>query len=106
MIFFLHAAFSNRYYLKNIDRLPAEDWVNVRYEDLMEDPNGVVAKVLETFDLQQSVQMDFRMAAKPRKTDLDQTVLFFRPLIKRLMSRYLEYFDYRTRGTEPFSVKS
>ena len=71
--------------------------MDVRYEDLLEDPNRVVAKVLGTFDLQQSVQMDFRMFTKPRKTDLEKAVLLFRPIINRCMLRYLEYFDYRTR---------
>ena len=61
-----HVANVARYYRENIQALPRQDYVELRYEDLCEDPEAMLGRVMTFLDLQPTRDVSAREIVQPR----------------------------------------
>ena len=80
------------YYLKNISKLPKEDFVEITYEDLCEMPNDTIKEILDFLKLKSN--KDFSTYISPRKTNLHPNIEFLQNYIYSNMKGYFEKFNY------------
>ena len=85
-------AWATSYFLKNINQLPKNDYILIKYEDLCRDPNKVIAEIISFLQIKSDV--DFSMFIKPRKLDLIPEVKILKKYIFKKMKPFFEYFDY------------
>lgn len=83
-----------KYYLKNVEYLPKEDYVSIRYEELCEKPNQVINGILNFLNLESS-DIDFSGFIKPRKLSILPIVSSLKPYIFRRMKSYFQCFEYK-----------
>ncbi|MFO8133396.1 MAG: sulfotransferase [Thermoplasmatota archaeon] len=87
---------AGRYYVDNIDWLPAEDYVAVTYEELCRHPTETVSRILGHFDLDAS--FDAERYIQPRDTDTAPRVRTLNGFICRRMRRYCRRLGYTLPG--------
>lgn len=85
---------SIKYYLKNIEHLPEQDYVTITYEDLCINPKKNIETIMKCLNIAIPKKIDFSSFIKPRKIDLDQSVKQLRFFIFRCMEDYFEKFSY------------
>lgn len=61
---------SANYFLKNIDRLPQEQYVSLGYEEMCRDANREIGRVLEFLNVTSATGVDFQAQISPRPTRL------------------------------------
>ena len=83
-----------RSYLKQIRKLPPQDYFSVRYEDLCENPDQTIKGILSFLQVDKNRNIDFKGFIKPRRLSLDSDVAKKRKLIYRLMQNYFKEFGY------------
>lgn len=87
---------STDYYLKNIDKLPKDDYISITYEDFCVHPQETVQKIMETLSLTMVQNIDAAALMKPRNVKLDSAVRKLRRSIKKSMKGYFDLFHYTT----------
>jgi len=87
---------STDYYLKNIDKLPKEDYISITYEDFCVHPQETVQKIMETLSLTMVQNIDAAALMKPRNVELDSAVRKLQMSIKKSMKGYFDLFHYTT----------
>jgi len=87
---------STDYYLKNIDKLPKEDYISITYEDFCVHPLETVQKIMETLSLTMVQNIDAAALMKPRNVELDSAVRKLQMSIKKSMKGYFDLFHYTT----------
>lgn len=90
----LNSSSDTSYYLKNIQKLPKKDYVSINYEDFCKDPQKNMEKILHSLKIKASNKIDFTNFIKPRKTQLDQSVVRLRKFICVFMKKYFKHFGY------------
>ena len=91
----LNSSKATKYYMKNIKHLPKEDYVSITYEDLCNNPQKNIYKVMKALDIKAESKVDFASFIKPRKTHLDSSVVILRRFIFRCMKKYFAFFGYK-----------
>lgn len=56
--------------LKNVGYLPSEDIVSIKYEDLCQDPNTIMQKIINFLEIDLPEKIDFANRVNPRETSL------------------------------------
>ena len=85
---------ATRYYLKNIGQLSKKDYVSITYEDLCENPQKNMKKIIDSLNIKINKKLDFKSFINPRKVDLDPSVLKLRKFIFKCMKKYVKCFGY------------
>lgn len=88
------SAKSANYYLKNISKLPMDDYIAITYEHLCANPQETMNDVLQLLEIQKSKNIDFNSFIKPRKTELDDSVKKMKRFIYARMKKYFTAFNY------------
>ena len=83
---------ATNYFLKNKNRLPKEDYILIKYEDLCVETNRVIKDILNFLNLK--TDKDFSGFIKPRKINLIPEVNILRKYIFKKMKKYFNYFKY------------
>ena len=91
----LYSTRSTNYYLKNIHKLPKEDYIDVTYEELCKAPNEIMSKIMGSLDMKIDADMDFTTYIQPRKTNLDSSTVHLKRFIFKTMKKYFAKFDYK-----------
>ena len=81
---------ATNYFLQNVDALPKTDYLSVRYEDLCEDPQTNVLRILSFLEL------------KPRSNLAYETLIAIRPL--RLLPEVAKKYDDIRQQLQPYFV--
>jgi hypothetical protein len=79
-------------YIENIEKLTKNEYISIKYEDLIEKPNKIMKNILEFLHFEK--KMDFKSYIKPRKLKLANEVEFLNKYIFNTFKSYFEYFDY------------
>jgi hypothetical protein len=89
---------ATEYYLKNIEKLPKEDSISITYEEFCEDPQATLESIMERLSLLMTKKIDATSLIKPRKVDIDVSVLKLRRYIYSSMKTYFDLFHYSKEG--------
>jgi hypothetical protein len=87
---------SIKYYMKNIKKLEKKDYVTIKYEQLCNNPENTMEKILKFLEIK-NINIDFKKFIKPRKTNLDKSVIKLQNFIHFNMKDYFERFGYRKK---------
>lgn len=78
-------ALTARYFVDNVAKLPAGDYVSVRYEDFCDRPREIVGEVLDFLGLTETAPVDYERAVKrPRASIADEASELTRKELRRL----------------------
>lgn len=83
---------NTNYYLKNIDKIPKEDYISIKYEDLCNKPNQTINNIMDLLDLKTS--FDASKHIKPRHTKTVKAVKIMKKNIYKKIKTYFENFGY------------
>jgi len=89
-----HVVRATTYFLQHVGSLPETDYVSVRYEDLCNDPEANVARILEFLDLKPMASMAYDTLIRPRPVDLLPEVARKRHKILQRLEPYCVYHSY------------
>ena len=82
------------YYLKNIEKLPKEDYISITYEGFCQHPQKTIENIMETLSLKMKHTIDASSLMRPRSGDIDSSVQKLRPRIYKSMKTYCDWFHY------------
>jgi LPS sulfotransferase NodH len=85
---------ATQYYLENIRKLPAEDYIALTYEEFCLDPQKTIDRIMQKLSVPMQTPVDAAALMRPRKVDIDKTVLKLRPYLTRSLKKYCETFRY------------
>jgi len=89
---------STNYFIENKSRLNENhDYLNVRYEDLCNDPGEIIKKIFSFLLITPPEGFDYESYIKPRNIALLDEIVKRRDIIERKMASYLDYFDYNLK---------
>jgi len=80
------------YYLENIKYLPEQDYISIRYEDLCNNPNNEISKILNFIKLE--TNKNFNNYIQQRDLKLLPEVKFLKKFIFKKMRFYYNYNSY------------
>lgn len=83
------------YYLDNISTLDQKSYVYTRYENLCQNPDDEISKIMNFLKLKPEFKSDYSKQIKPRKTILVKELQILRPYILKKMEKYLTYCGYQ-----------
>jgi len=87
-------------FLENIDVLQKDEaYINVRYEDLCEDPRSIITNIMKFLDLPLQSNLNYRDFIKPRKTVLLEELQRREQFISKRMNKYFTYCKYETESS-------
>ena len=82
-------------FLKNIDvLLKDEEYINVRYEDLCQDPRSIIADIMKFLDMPLQSNLNYLDFIKPRKTVFLKELQRREKFISKRMYKYFTYCKY------------
>lgn len=87
-------AVSHRYYLKNIHALSRADYLSLRYEDLCERPQALLAQILTFAGVDAPLETAKSTPSKPRPAQLLPEIERRRAEIRLLMGPYMQLHGY------------
>ena len=90
-----HVRRTTQYFLTHIPRLTEADYVSIKYEELCQDPDAEVAKIMSFLDLAKTNNTDFRGLIRERRMNLLPEVESQRGLVRERLLRYAEYCRYQ-----------
>ena len=90
-VFTIRFVWITNYFLKNIGSLPKTDYISVRYEDLCENPETNVVRILEFLGLEQNATLSYEALIKPRPIELLEEVKRRQSSILKRLASYLAY---------------
>ena len=85
---------ATRYYLKNIDILPIQDYISVTYEELCTHPQETIQKIMEKLSMPMPQTYNITSLVNPRKRKIDPCVQRLQRFIFNSMTAYCERFGY------------
>ena len=85
---------ATRYYLKNIDILPIQDYISVTYEELCTHPQETIQKIMEKLSMPMPQTYNINSLVNPRKRKIDPCVQRLQRFIFNSMTAYCERFGY------------
>jgi hypothetical protein len=86
---------TNRYYVRNVARLPPESYLSLRYEDLCAEPERSRERLLRFCGLDPAALRAGGTPPRPRGGALLPEVARWRPVIARVMGEYMGMHGYR-----------
>lgn len=89
-----HHALQAHYFLKNINKLNNKDFINIRYEDLCENPVRTMVDIIDFLDLEEDNINRFEQFIKPRHLQISTDVKQVQDYIYQRMKAYFSYFKY------------
>jgi len=89
-----YAMVATDYFLENTPRLPEQDYLSIRYEDLCQRPDTVMAAVLDALDLEPTQHVEYASMVSPRPLNLLPDVDRKREQIERRLEPYLTRLGY------------
>jgi hypothetical protein len=87
---------STTYFLENVDSLPNTDYVSVRYEDLCNEPEAIIHKIVGFLGLEPKVTLAYDTLIEPRPTKLLAEVQGKYEQIRQKLQPYFAYHGYDT----------
>lgn len=85
---------STTYFLENIESLPEQDYLCVRYEDLCQAPEATIDKILEFLDLEARSTLEYQKLISPRSIKLLPEVQRQYEQIRKKLQAYFAYHGY------------
>ncbi len=82
------------YYVKNIEKLPKDDYISITYEEFCVHPQETLQNIMEKLSLTMIQQIDASSLMNPRKVDIDRSVEKLRMYIYKSMKEYFDLFHY------------
>jgi hypothetical protein len=82
------------YFIKNIKTINNKDYVSIRYEDLCENPNEEIKKIMHFLKINFLTKIDLKAFIKPRKTVILKELKIREDYIMEKMEKYLKYCGY------------
>ncbi len=82
-------------FIEQIKTVPKEDYMCVKYEELCEDPQGVIEGILEFLDTEPDEYIDFTTYISPRETPREPAVKKMQKYIEKKMAHYSKFFGYK-----------
>lgn len=93
-----HVVKVTRYYLKHVNDLPREDYIELRYEDLCADPDRTLASVLGFLQLDAGAAPSLREHVRPRAAPVLPEV---QRQYRRIRNRLARYCSIQGYGMDP-----
>jgi len=91
-------ALSTNYFIENKSKLNENhDYLNVRYEDLCNDPEVIIKKIFTFLSINPPEGFDYESYIKPRNIAQLEELVKRRDIIERKMARYLDFFNYKSK---------
>lgn len=85
---------STDFFLENIESLTREDYICTRYEDICENPDSEIEKILKFLNIEAKSHVRYSDFIKPRKTTNLKEIQKKEKFILKRMKPYLSYFKY------------
>lgn len=85
---------TTNYYLQNISSLSENDYISIRYEDICEEPNMTMARILEFLQVEPRTSLNYRVLINPRPVTLLEEVKRNERSILKRFTDYLAYCKY------------
>jgi len=85
---------ATEYYLKNIEKLPKQDYISITYESFCEYPEQTIEQILKILNLKKPRNLDVSSLMEPRKVNIDLSVKKGRNFIYSSMKKYYTVFGY------------
>ena len=85
---------STNYFLKNIEKLPTEDYISITYEEFCAHPQSTIENIMKKFCLPLSTTLEVTALMKPRNVEVDIHVQKRGHYIFYSMKKYCETFHY------------
>ncbi len=82
------------YFLKNINKLDSDDFINIRYEDLCAQPVKTMEDIFDFLDLEENNINRFKQFIQPRHLDISDEVMQIKDYIYQRMKSYFSHFKY------------
>jgi hypothetical protein len=86
---------ATNHYLKNIKKLPKEDYISITYEEFCQHPQEKLENIMEKLSLNMIKKIDAVSLINPRKVDVDCSVQKLREYIYNSMKTYYDAFHYK-----------
>ena len=86
------------YYLKNISKLPGNDYCIITYEEFCEHTQQTIQIIMDTLSLPFTTRVDMELLMNPRKTTVDPSVRKWKRFIYWSMKQYFDRFGYTIEG--------
>ena len=85
---------STTYFLENVESLPEQDYLCVRYEDLCQAPEATINQILGFLDLEAKSTLEYQKLISPRAIDLLPEVQRQYKSIGQKLQAYFAYHGY------------
>ena len=85
---------ATRYYQKNIDMRPVQDYISITYEELCSHPQETIQHIMEKLSVPMPQTYDITSLINPRKREIDPCVQRLQRFIFNSMKTYCELFGY------------
>jgi hypothetical protein len=89
---------STEYYLKNIEKLPTDDYISITYEDFCVHPQETLQNIMEKLSLTMPQGIDAKALMSPRSVPVDRSVQKLRRYIIKSLKEYVDRFHFPTDG--------
>jgi len=86
------------YYLKNIGKLPKEDYISITYEEFCQHPQETLENIMERLSVTMRKKIDAASMMSPRNVDVDASVQKLQKYIYTSMKAYFDKFHYQRDG--------
>ncbi|MFO7677482.1 MAG: sulfotransferase [Thermoplasmatota archaeon] len=83
------------YYIRNIDKLSEEDYISITYEELCMHPQEILESIMKKLSLPLARSIDAKSLIKPRKVEIEISVLKLQNRIYCCMKAYFNRFNYK-----------
>ncbi|MEM4258203.1 MAG: sulfotransferase [Candidatus Thermoplasmatota archaeon] len=100
MLLTMYTAHGTRYYLRNINKLTADDYISITYDELCAHPEKIISEILKKLHLTTEHKISYDTFIRSRKTDLHPSVVVLQSFIYRSMKRYCSTFSYTKDAVE------
>jgi len=94
MLFCINSSKSTKYYLNNIRKLSDDCYISITYEELCNNPPQTMKHIFSKLNIKPKKKIDYNSFIKPRKTNLDPSVMFLKNFIYSSMKTYCKKFHY------------
>lgn len=91
-------AHATGYYLKNIGKLPTDDYVAITYEEFCKHPQETLETIMKKLSLSLKRDTDVAALINPRQVEIEKSVLKLQNYIFRSMNMYFNRWGYRRDG--------
>lgn len=89
---------STNYFIENKSSLNENhDYLNVRYEDLCNDPEVIIKKIFTFLSMNPPEDFDYESYIKPRNIAQLEELVKRKNIIERKMAPYFDFFNYKSK---------